>query len=196
VGAPCTREANGIASSVQDLLASHASHAATPLVPDRDPKLHCIRLFFHSPATTLVTAWHGLTKALAVRMSFRPAVEKPILRGRNQDDDPHELSRAPASQIRLADGGCHSSLLSCWRPCALHTISVSKSSANPSYVYLRQPMKRADLAASTSRFGRSCGVYTCLACFHRVHRQKRLSHTRYWCACSGSPIFTTFHRVF
>jgi hypothetical protein len=41
---------------------------------------------------------------------FRPAVEKPILRGRNQDDDPHELSRAPASQIRLADGGCHSSL--------------------------------------------------------------------------------------
>jgi hypothetical protein len=91
-----------------------------------------------------------LTRALAVR---KPSVCR-ILRGCNQDADPHEVSKQPASPIPLADGGRNSSL-SCWCLCFAYNLFCLEVSADPSYVYLRQPMKRADLAASVSRFRRS-----------------------------------------
>jgi hypothetical protein len=90
-----------------------------------------------------------LTRALAVR---KPSVCR-ILRGCNQDADPHEVSKQPASPIPLADGGRNSSLLLVSLLC-IQSLCLEVS-ADPSYVYLRQPMKRADLAASVSRFRRS-----------------------------------------
>jgi hypothetical protein len=119
------------------------SYTALGHIPfDSNQSGHCMAWFDEGPCGSHV---------------FRPAVEeKPILRGRNQDDDPHELSPAPASQIRLADGGCNNSLLSFAGVFLLCIQSLSpKSAPILSYVYLRQPMKRADLAASTSRFRHS-----------------------------------------
>ena len=40
-----------------------------PLVPDGIPKLHCIRISFHSQATSLTMAPHGLGETLAVHKS-------------------------------------------------------------------------------------------------------------------------------
>ena len=110
IGGPCARQANGIASLVQDLLAPHTS---SPLVPDRDPKLHCIRVDSILQRQAWATVWHAFDEGPCGSQVFRPpSRKKPILRGL-QSRCPDPLS-SPANlppQYRWQMGGRNSSLL-------------------------------------------------------------------------------------
>jgi len=135
IGGPCARQANGIASLVQDLLAPHTS---SPLVPDRDPKLHCIRVDSILQRQAWATVWHAFDEGPCGSQVFRPpSRKKPILRGlQSRCPDPLELSSKPASSIPLADG--RTAQLSLAGVFALHTISLSRSQRR-SFIRLLAP---------------------------------------------------------
>jgi hypothetical protein len=162
VGTPARCEANERASCLQGPLAIR-------LVPDRDPKLHCIGPFSISQATSLVTAWRGLTRPLLVRTLSCGAVIKMAIHTR-------ALRHLPPNTLDLLAKGRHDSFLFL----CIQLLSLNVG-ADPPDVYLRRPMKCADLSASVSRFRRSwASMVSHSPC------QKRLSHTQH-CAPAVVP---------
>jgi hypothetical protein len=91
-------------------MASHRPPKICPVYTPRHhsclteiPKLHCIKAFLFSSEEEWAIAWHGLTKPLPFFPLYRRA--KALLRGRNQDAAPQELSSNLPPSLLLAEGG-------------------------------------------------------------------------------------------
>ena len=127
VGTPARCEANERASCLQGPLAMR-------LVPDRDPQATLHRAIFCSQATSLVTAWRGLTRPLLVRtLSCVATIKMPI--------HTRALRHLPPNTLDLLAKDQHDSFL--FLCIQLLCLNIG---ADPPDVYLRRPMKCADLA--------------------------------------------------